>query len=306
MVNYRSNGGQIEHNDSTCWVCRGSKLSTVLKGNMADLLTETDFRITNSDYGKHAEIFECKNCGFHQCTHMTDVLKYYEGMEDDEYEKTRKQRAFQEAAVLKRLNLCGNENIRLLDVGAGSGILVSEANKMGLDAEGVEPSKSLQEIALSQGLKVHLGTLPHNALKGTYDVITLIDVIEHVPNPLEVLQSIAQYLSESGRLVVVTPDRKSKVAKIMGKKWWHLRVAHIGYFDYATIRRALRSTGYEIVSVTRPGWYFPLDYLFVRLLSYLPTCLRVEPPKCFSRVTVKLNLRDSLEITAVKAPPQNC
>ena len=76
----------------------------------------------------------------------------------------------------------------LLDVGAGSGILVEEALAFGFAARGVEPSNPLQATAAQRGLPVTRGVLPPlpEFSRGHGDeVVTLIDVIEHVPNPVE-------------------------------------------------------------------------------------------------------------------------
>lgn len=285
----------------SCWVCGSTQLHRVRESTLPSQVNSDTFRITNSDYGQAAAIDRCAVCGFHQCTEMVNVLHFYEEMEDPDYEATRKQRTVQERGVLERLSIkppFGGR--RLLDVGAGSGILVEEARAMGFDAVGVEPSRDLQDKASKLGLPVYHGVLPHPELEGPFDVITIIDVIEHVPNPVEILQLAKQLLAPDGILVVITPDRSSMVARMMQRRWWHYRVAHIGYFDPATLTRALEEAGMVKTEVRRPVWYFPGDYLFRRAASYLPKSLQFDPPKFISGVTVPLNLGDSLEYEAVR------
>jgi 2-polyprenyl-3-methyl-5-hydroxy-6-metoxy-1,4-benzoquinol methylase len=144
---------------------------------------------------------------------------------------------------------------RLLDIGAGSGILVEQAIEMGYRAEGIEPSSWLHEIAVHRHLPVHLGSFPNPATSGPFDVITLINVIEHVPNPVELLRNIAESLSPGGTVIVVTPDVGSVAAHILSWKWWHFRVAHIGYFNKRTLLSALDRAGLQPVSMSRPGWF---------------------------------------------------
>src|SRR5258708_36021842 len=95
---------------------------------------------------------------------------------------------------------------RLLDIGAGTGVLLEEAARMGYDAQGVEPSAWMCARCKEKGLRIHRGVFPHPSVTGSYDVVTLVDVLEHVPNPVGLLREIAQVLNPQGVAVVVTPD----------------------------------------------------------------------------------------------------
>src|SRR3546814_167588 len=174
-------------------------------------------------------------------------------MVDGSYEASRAERARQARALLRRLGR-QSPGRKLLDVGAGSGILVEQAIEMGFDAAGVEPSQDLQHRAAGLNLGVRLGVLPHPELPGPFDVVTAIDVIEHVPAPVRLIEEIAAVMSDDGIAVIVTPDRKSIAARLMGWKWWHYRIAHVGYFDPRTLTQALSLAGLMVVELHRPGW----------------------------------------------------
>ena len=75
---------------------------------------------------------------------MPEVLNFYIDMEDPLYEMTRAQRAIQEKNILGSIKR-KPPGARLLDVGAGSGIMVEVAKQEGYKACGVEPSISLTE-----------------------------------------------------------------------------------------------------------------------------------------------------------------
>ena len=185
-------------------------------------------------------------------------------------------------------------NGTLLDIGAGSGILVEAALKMGYDAEGIEPSSWLQQQAQNYQLPVYAGSFPDATPRQTYDIVTLIDVIEHVPNPAEVVAEVAKILSTDGIVAVATPDVSSLVARILGWKWWHFRVAHIGYFNRKTLDLIMANAGFECVKMTRPTWYFPAEYLLERLAKYLPVRLPISTPAWLQKIVIPLNLGDSL------------
>jgi 2-polyprenyl-3-methyl-5-hydroxy-6-metoxy-1,4-benzoquinol methylase len=146
---------------------------------------------------------------------MPDVLKFYVHMKDSLYEMTRAQRAIQEKNILGSVPFRGAGK-RLLDVGAGGGIMVEVASQEGYEATGVEPSLSLQKKANELGLNVISGTISNLERHHRYDVITSIDVLEHVTDPISFLQEINHFMSDDGVAVIVTPNRKSFFAKLLG------------------------------------------------------------------------------------------
>ena len=115
---------------------------------------------------------------------------------------------------------------KLLDIGAGSGILVEQALEKGFSATGVEPSRWLWQKAQERNLSVFLGTFPHPKINELFDVITLIDVIEHVPDPVGLLKDAAKALSPDGIIVVATPDIGAVLAKIWAKSGAFARGAY--------------------------------------------------------------------------------
>ena len=283
----------------SCWICGTTQQTIVKKSTRGTSLSPHLFKITDSHYGQTDTIYQCQKCGFKQCHDLKQVLDFYEQLEDKDYEESRTPRAIQAQCILKTLPVYQSSK-RLLDIGAGSGILVEEAQKLGYLAEGVEPSKWLCDKAVERGLHVHLGTLPHQSLTPPYDIVTLVDVIEHVSNPVELLKLIYPVMSENGLGVVVTPDVSSFTARLMGYRWWHYRIAHIGYFNRTTLELALAKANFKPLLITRPKWYFSLDYLIERMNYYLPNWFHFPKFKWTERITIPLNLFDSLLIIFTK------
>ena len=278
---------------NTCWVCGSESLQVVKKSDFTDDLDSANFTITNSDYGKTGELSKCLDCGFIQCSKENDVIHFYENLVDTEYENTRKERKLQETRILKLIQKIKPSG-KLLDIGASSGIMVESALEMGYDAEGIEPSRWLQKQAEKRSLPIHLGTFPMEGLSKNYDVITLVDVIEHINNPKELLNEINRHLDKKGILIVITPDVDSLIAKLLKWKWWHFRVAHIGYFNKKTLAQIARGAGFEQLKTIRPSWYFRIEYLVERAYQYLPRILRIPLPRFFKKIVLSVNLRDSL------------
>lgn len=285
--------------DSVCWTCGGRELALAKRGNIKGALTSASVKISDAGYGRTADIYRCSRCGFLQCPNLDDVLSLYQEMDDLDYEATRAERTVQAQRLLDQVAR-HKPSGRLLDVGAGSGILVAEALERGYESIGIEPSNPLQSRATVLRLPIIHGVLPHPDVKGPFDIVTVIDVIEHVPDPVGLACEVAAVMARDGICVMVTPDVGSLAARLMGWRWWHYRIAHIGYFNKRTLTRAMEAAGLHPVAVRRPSWYFPMSYLMKRALSYFPARLRPPIPSFLDRIHVRLNLFDSLLVVLRK------
>jgi SAM-dependent methyltransferase len=288
----------------TCWICGGTSWKAFKTSTLNASVTSEDFKITDAHYGRTGRIDQCLSCGFRQCGDLDSVLGFYEDLEDPAYDQGREQRALQARKIIEAVQPF-TKGRRLLDVGAASGILLECAQKLGFQGEGIEPSKHLARRAQESGLNVHLGTFPHPAVKGQYDLITLVDVIEHVPDPVQLLKDIASHLKPDGVGVLTTPDVQSHVARLLGPRWWHFRVAHIGYFSRDTLELALQKAGLSVLKVSCPPWYFTMQYAGDRALTYAPSFLRFKMPGFTQNWTIRVNFRDSLQIIFRRASPTN-
>jgi 2-polyprenyl-3-methyl-5-hydroxy-6-metoxy-1,4-benzoquinol methylase len=280
---------------SACWVCGGTEWKLFKDSTLGESITSDDFKITDAHYGHTGRIEQCQTCGFRQCADIDSVLKFYESLDDPAYDQGREQRALQARKILETVWKIKSGG-KLLDIGAASGILLEEAASLGFQGVGVEPSRHLAAKAVENGLDVRLGIFPHPEIRGPFDVITLIDVIEHVPNPIRLLRDIGTHLKPDGLGVVTTPDVRSLVARLLGPRWWHFRVAHIGYFDQRTIAKALAAAGLELVGLSRPPWYFTCEYAAERAMNYIPKPLRFKLPTFLREHTIRVNFRDSMQV----------
>ena len=289
--------------DDPCWICGNPGTTPCAEGAEVGTLTPDDLRISDKRYGLTLPLVRCDACGFVFAAHgsLPALTALYAQLDDAEYGASAVGRRRQMAHLLRWATAGLPRPARLLDVGAASGILVSEATALGFESVGVEPSRPLAERARADGLEVHDGVLPHPALDGaTFDIVTLIDVIEHVDDPLGLLGMCRRHLAPGGRLVVVTPDLGSVAARVLGARWWHRRLAHVSYFDRGTLTAALRRSGLEPERWGRPRWYFPAEYLFTRVLQYVPgrRTATTTGDDAAGGLVVPLNLRDSYAVVA--------
>lgn len=138
---------------------------------------------------------------------------------------------------------------RLLDVGCSSGAFLGAAVKLGYAAEGVEPAPQAAATARAAGLKVHTGLLHEAAIaSGSFDAVTLLEVIEHLKEPLPLLQECQRILKPGGILLVGTANADSWQARAFGAHWDYLSIAkhggHISFFNPASLAKLAAQAGF--------------------------------------------------------------
>jgi 2-polyprenyl-3-methyl-5-hydroxy-6-metoxy-1,4-benzoquinol methylase len=256
-------------------------------------VTADNFKITDSCYGITLPLYRCLNCGFIQATTI-NVLKFYQELQDDEYIKSSQQRKRQfEGLIRQTKGFIQTPLPKVLDIGSGVGMFVDVALRSGWTACGIEPSQWLAEHARQRGIPVVNGVFPHEDCRGPYDAIFLVDVIEHLEDPLSIVKALPSHLDENGVVVIVTPNVSSFMAKIMGRRWWHYRIAHIGYYNRVTLTRLMANGDLEPIKFLFAKWYFRGDYLLERLFQYIPFLENKKSPAFLKNVTLPLNLFDS-------------
>ncbi len=197
------------------------------------------------------------------------------------------------------------EKGRLLDVGAATGFFVAMAQEAGYEAEGVDISEHAAGVGRAKGRKVHAGTIED--IHGVYDCITMLDLIEHVPDPRSVIKKAAALLRSGGVLVINAPDAGSLLARMLGKRW-HLisPPEHLHYFNRNNMRRLLEEEGFEVVRITTIGKWFTLKYIFKVLGRSTHIGLFQKMSALFShwtlaRFSIPLNLRDNMFVIAKRS-----
>jgi SAM-dependent methyltransferase len=166
---------------------------------------------------------------------------------------------------------------RMLDVGTAGGSFLAVAARRGWKVLGCEPNRWLCEWGSKHyGIDLRPGTIFDLALAdASQDVVSLWDVIEHVPDPTAVLRECRRIVKDGGLIVVNVPDSDSWIAKAMGRRWVFLLSVHLYYFTFASLERMLRSTGFEVVRHS-PHWQrLEIAYVLQRMEAYIPVLPRV-------------------------------
>jgi SAM-dependent methyltransferase len=176
---------------------------------------------------------------------------------------------------------------RLLDIGCAQGQMLEAAKRRGLVPVGLEISPGA-EVALRLGFEVYRCEVQDAPLSaGSFDFVTMVDVIEHVAEPLELLASVRRLLRPGGLLLLLTPDAASLSARLTGTRWPHYKVEHLLYFSRRSLAALLPRCGFAPVA-SRPALKFlSIDYVLgdfrrygqIPFLAALPRFERLLPAK---------------------------
>ena len=224
------------------------------------------YRITHSDRHLVYRIVRCLQCGLVTLPVDETPTVSYEDAADPYYIQQAPERIANAHRLLSLLPSGG----RLLEIGCACGFLLVAAKERGFDVQGVEMSAWASAYARdTYGLDVRTGTLEAAALPAdSLDAVVLADVIEHLTDPRSTLAEIRRVLKPGGRVLMLTPDVGSVVARVAGPRWWGLLDDHYVYFSRATLQRRLDDEGFAVERTRSLGRAFPLGHWVFKLAPY--------------------------------------
>lgn len=216
----------------------------------------------------------CENCGFLHVDPYPPaeyLARYYSG-----YEMPTPQANLAETARLLARNL--DPAATVIDMGCGDGSFLQEMFALGFhNLVGFDQSPGL-ERATQRGFgrffKASVWEFLEEAEKTGYiagDAVVMVNVLEHVAEPLDLLRRIRRLLSSQGKLCVTVPNDFSPLQKAFLKvkghlPWFVCLPDHLNYFDFKTLENALTKTGFR---VTDQSALYPLELFLLQDLDYI-------------------------------------
>ena len=200
-------------------------------------------------------IVACRTCGLvyvnPRLAPDPHVATYTAEQEWQYFKSTREIRRWAYSHLIRQLpTWLGRTPQTLLDIGCGDGVLVEVAREAGIASVGSEISPSLiQHLRARLGhdavVSGDLTTLP----EAHYDVVTLINVVEHLRYPGQVLQTVAHRLRPDGIAVVHTLNLGGLPARIYRERWHQIEpLEHLYYFTAQTLSALMRKAGLEPIA----------------------------------------------------------
>jgi 2-polyprenyl-3-methyl-5-hydroxy-6-metoxy-1,4-benzoquinol methylase len=232
----------------------------------------------NKGAGPHP-LWECLKCGLlfnGPMEQEAGLARIYETYYDPWHLDT----CYREVSAMKKRTfagyfnaISGHTNIsagRLLDIGCATGDLMEEAKARGFDVYGVEISpRGIAETQKKFGIdKIIARPIRKGDFPGDFfDIITLCDVLEHIPDPLDFLEILCGILKPSGAVMIITPDAGSWIRKAMGKNWPHYKTEHLYYYNRSNIRKLLAKK-FDDLAVLTAKKTLTIDYLIGVAAAY--------------------------------------
>lgn len=172
-------------------------------------------------------------------------------------------------AVLEQHKNPGHHQ-RLIDIGCGTGEFISFMNESGWETTGLELSEQAAAIAKDKGLKVYDISVEEFCLRypqqlSAFTVVTLVNVLEHVPNPVEFLGLTKKLLIDGGIIVIRVPNdfnelQLSAQLHLQKEPWWVAIPDHINYFDFQSLQVLLENLGFEVICAQGD---FPMEFFLL-------------------------------------------
>lgn len=253
---------------------------------------------------KQYSIVRCVGCGFYYLNPGLELLKdEWQVLYDLEYfvpmnkwlERRRKRDLFKRLNKMQKYSKSGMK--RYLDVGAGEGYALIEASRRGWEVHGVDITDHRIPEAKSDSFNFYISDILSAGFPDNhFDFIYVDSVLEHVPNPMEVLRELKRILAKGGVIYIGVPNENSlftiaqQIAfNLTGRSGESSRLKpfaspfHIGGFTRNSLRLAIEKSGLSIIKFR--NFASKSDILNARFLSrdffitafYLPISLIAYP-----------------------------
>ena len=156
-----------------------------------------------------------------------------------------------------------------LDIGCASGYFLEILRDKGWQVKGIELDPAMIEVLKNKNIPVYTQTFDTFESSEKYHLITLFDVLEHIPDINDTFARLASLLHPNGVIALITPDAASGQHRLFGKRWFQLKPQeHIHYFSAATLNKALKPHHLSVVKIMKSGQYADVNFILNRLREY--------------------------------------
>jgi trans-aconitate methyltransferase len=179
--------------------------------------------------------------------YLSEYRQIYQGNVEPDQKDIVVQKA-RAQAITNFLQDCGVEQVKhFVDIGSSTGLLLEKIkNKYKCEVIGIEPGNAYREFAQSRGLEVFESLEAMIAMgRRKFDLITMIHVLEHIPDPVEYLRQLRlNILTEPGKVLVEVPNIYAHDS---------FEVAHLTSFSRHSLVEVLKEAGFETIFLEPHG-----------------------------------------------------
>lgn len=220
------------------------------------LLCNSTNLIDLPDY-THATLCQCKACAFVFCRRIPELNELEQCYSPENYQRTT---YFSPITQLRYNELMDGfekyrKTNRFLDIGAGSGFLLEIAKQRGWEAVGTEFAEDALDMCRKKGFDMRQGNLVDLEFEAnSFDVITGIEVIEHLNDPSELVEEIFRILRPGGIVYLTTPNFNSLLRRRLKAEYDVITYPlHLCYYTPKTLGTLFRSKGFSQPQIATTG-----------------------------------------------------
>jgi 2-polyprenyl-3-methyl-5-hydroxy-6-metoxy-1,4-benzoquinol methylase len=207
--------------------------------------------------GTWIQLMECRDCGFGFSKEIpsskTFFASRYDIRFDPQVECNNFAKVFVHEQILRLLHKHGRMKGRALDIGSFGGVFLRFLNENGFEAEGIELNPTMADYTRKNlGLTVYQTSIHDHQPDKRYSMVSLIDVLEHLFLPMEILKKTHSLLEEGGHLLIKVPNYRLQVIKQFIANTLRIselgvfrNFGHINQFSPKSLSRALKKAGFE-------------------------------------------------------------
>lgn len=217
--------------------------------------------LTYWEYSGKFRIVKCKNCKLVFTSPrpvLSEMEKYYESemyfgrdvntnddLEDSEFRE-------EHYGPMYNLILDKKKSGKILDIGAGTGLLLSKFKDKGWEVDGVELTRSAVRYAKRKyKIKLRQGDFLQKKINDKYDVIILNGALEHLHKPFETLEKANKNLKKGGFILISIPNSDSVGRDIFERNWFAWQPPrHLYHFSPDTVTKMLIKAGYKNIKIS--------------------------------------------------------
>ena len=221
--------------NNRCYLCDSANLHN-RKGSVRD--------------NKELKVLECANCGLvflNSFEHIRTGFYENSGMFQGKVDISAylKQTSTDDERRFKQFSeFITNKSI--LDFGCGCAGFLMQAKKLASTCCGVEPNKSFQE----HYNKIDIQVFPNiDSIDKIFDIIFMFHVLEHIEDPINLLQKLKSLLNANGRLIVKVPSSDDALLTLYNNNgfshftYWS---PHLFLYNQKTLADLMKKSGFEI------------------------------------------------------------
>ena len=232
------------------------------------------------------EIIECTSCDFKHAIPLPKFEDLEEVYTDEYYsiekplyiERYLEDKEWWDLVYSARYDILeknlAKESRKILDVGSGPGLFLLKGKERGWQVKGIEPSTQAATYSTDVlDLDIENSFLDTELASkiGSFSAINLGEVLEHLPEPFEMLKLVHSLLDDDGMICLIVPNDFNPFQLILRdhldfKPWWVAPPHHINYFNFKSLTGLVERCGFEVVHKEAT---FPIDMFLLMRDNYI-------------------------------------